>query len=129
MIFILLQSRKTERILKPLVILFAVTMLPLHMFTITLVYRGRNYQLFYQSYFLVLITIVDISVSINAAAEALVYCVVNEDFRQGLIAVLNCCFRCQQTKSRGSRYSFGRSTERSRGTVESKVLDKDETKL
>ena len=124
---LLQQTRKTQRILKPLVILFAVTMLPLHMLTFTLVYWS-NYQ-FVQSYFLILFTIVNISIGINAAADPLVYCVVNEDFRQGLIAVLSRCFRCQQTESRVSRYSSGRSTGQYRGTVESKVLDKDETEL
>ena len=92
---ILIQTRKTQRILKPLVIVFAATMLPLHIFSLAALY----WTVFsHQSYFYVLFTLVNISVAINAAADPIVYCLVNEDFRQEMKASVHCCFRCQYTK-------------------------------
>ena len=73
------QKRKTYRILKPLVILFAVAMLPLNVFRLVLTYRT---DLPFQSYYTVLLTVVVISTAINSAADPMVYCVVNKDFRQ-----------------------------------------------
>jgi len=73
------QKRKTYRILKPLVILFAVAMFPLNVFRLVLTYRT---DLPFQSYYTVLITVVVISTAINSAADPMVYCVVNKDFRQ-----------------------------------------------
>lgn len=73
------QKRKTYRILKPLVILFAVAMFPLNVLRLVLTYRT---DLPFQSYYTVLITVVVISTAINSAADPMVYCVVNKDFRQ-----------------------------------------------
>ena len=42
---ILHQTRKTQRILKPLVILFALTMLPYQMFNLATVYWGETYRI------------------------------------------------------------------------------------
>ena len=73
------QKRKTYRILKPLVILFAVAMLPLNVFRLVLTYRT---DLPFQSYYTVVLTVAVISTAINSAADPMVYCVVNKDFRQ-----------------------------------------------
>lgn len=73
------QKRKTYRILKPLVILFAVAMFPLNVFRLVLTYRT---DLPFQSYYTVLLTVVVISTAFNSAADPIVYCVVNKDFRQ-----------------------------------------------
>lgn len=73
------QKRKTYRILKPLVILFAVAMFPLNVFRLVLTYRT---ELPFQSYYTVLLTLVVTSTAINSAADPMVYCVVNKDFRQ-----------------------------------------------
>ena len=51
----LTQTRKTQRILKPLVILFAVTMLPYQMFMLTMVYWDIFYS---QSYYYIVLFIV-----------------------------------------------------------------------
>ena len=87
---ILIQTRKTQRILKPLVILFAVTMLPYQMFMLTMVYWDT---FSHQSYYYILIVIVSISVATNSAADPLVYCVTNKDFRREIKAALPRCFR------------------------------------
>ena len=102
---ILIQTRKTQRILKPLVIVFAATMLPLQLFSLVTSY----WTLFNsQSYFYVLFTLVNISVAVNAAADPLVYCVVNENFRVEMKAALYGCFRCQNTKTVRERQSLDR---------------------
>ena len=87
---ILIQTRKTQRILKPLVILFAVTMLPYQMFMLTMVYWDTFSR---QSYYYILMAIVSISVATNSAADPLVYCVTNKDFlREIKTALVPRCF-------------------------------------
>lgn len=124
---ILIQTRKTQRILKPLVIVFAATMLPLQIFSLAASY----WTVFYlQSYFYVLFTLVNISVAINAAADPIVYCVVNEDFRLEMKAAMYCCFRCRCTKPVRKRHSLDTMvTVRSRATSNSIVLSNEETNL
>ena len=90
---ILVQTRKTQRILKPLVILFAVTMLPYQMFMLTMVYWDTFYI---QSYYYILIFVMSISVATNSAADPLVYCVTNKDFWREIKAALPHCFRGRQ---------------------------------
>ena len=92
---ILRQTRKTQRILKPLVILFAVTMLPYQTFMLTFVYWDAFRQ---QSYFKILMTVMSISIATNSAADPLVYCVTNKEFRHEVKAALNLCSRgCLKT--------------------------------
>lgn len=125
---ILIQTRKTQGILKPLVIVFAATMLPLQIFALSALY----WTLFNsQSYYYVLFTLVNISVAVNAAADPLVYCVVNEDFRVEMKAVVYGCFRCQNTKSTvRERHSLVTTvTVQSRATSNSMVLCNEETNM
>ena len=125
---ILIQTRKTQRILKPLVIVFAAAMLPLQIFALSALY----WTLFNsQNYYYVLFTLVNISVAVNAAADPLVYCVVNEDFRVEMKAVVYGCFRCQNTKSAArERHSLvTRVTVQSRATNNSMVLCNEETNM
>ena len=124
---ILIQTRKTQRILKPLVIVFAATMLPLQIFS----FAASYWTVFSdQGYFYVLFTLVNISVAINAAADPIVYCVVNEDFRLEMKAAVHCCFRCQYTKPVRKRDSLDTMvTVRSAATSNSIVLSNEETNL
>ena len=101
---ILIQTRKTQRILKPLVILFAVTMLPYQMFMLTMVYWDILHS---QSYYYILIIMVSISVATNSAADPLVYCVTNKDFRREIKATCLHCFRGRQI-ARAPRHTLGR---------------------
>ena len=80
---ILIQTRKTQRILKPLVILFAATMLPYQMFMLTMVYWDILHS---QGYYYILIFVMNILVATNSAADPLVYCVTNKDFRREIKA-------------------------------------------
>lgn len=126
---ILIQTRKTQRILKPLVIVFAATMLPLQLFSLVASYWTLFNR---QSYFYVFFTLVNISVAVNAAADPLVYCVVNENFRVEMKAALYGCFRCQNTKTVRERQSVVSTvTVRSRAKNNSMVLSvtNEETNL
>lgn len=72
------QKSKTYRILKPLVILFALSMFPLTVFRLVLIWTDLPLQ----SYYTLLVTLVVISTVVNSAADPIVYCVVNKEFRQ-----------------------------------------------
>ena len=97
---ILIQTRKTQRILKPLVILFAVTMLPYQMFMLTMVYWDTFNS---QSYYYILLFVLNISV----ASNPLVYCVTNKDFWREIKATCLRCFRGRQI-ARAPRHTLGR---------------------
>ena len=87
---IIIHTRKTQRILKPLVILFAVTMLPYQMFMLAMVHWDTFPR---QSYYYILFFVMGISVATNSAADPLVYCVTNKDFWREIKAALPYCFR------------------------------------
>ena len=87
---ILIQTRKTKRLLIPLVILFAVTMLPYHSFTLLLAYADTNkltLEFLYTSF-----AVVTFCVAINSAADPFVYCIMNNDFRREIKTALSRCF-------------------------------------
>lgn len=79
------QKRKTYRILKPLVILFAVTMFPFTAFRLVLLVWT---DLPLKSYYTIVVTLVVISTVVNSAADPLVYCVVNKEFRREVKSIL-----------------------------------------
>ncbi|XP_078372361.1 neuromedin-U receptor 2-like [Oculina patagonica] len=81
------QKRKTYRILKPLVIVFAVSMFPLTLLRLVLTQRP---DVALQSYYTVLITIMVISTAMNSAADPMVYCIVNKEFRKHVKRLLGC---------------------------------------
>ena len=87
---IIIHTKKTQRILKPLVILFAVTMLPYQMFMLTMVYWDTFSR---QNYYYILLFVMGISVATNSAVDPLVYCVTNKDFWREIKAALPRCFR------------------------------------
>ena len=126
---ILHQTRKTQRILKPLVILFALTMLPYQMFNLAMVYWGETYRFVYQSYYNILLVVVAISVGINSATDPLVYCVVNKDFRREIKTVFPCCFRAHLRKWI-PKNSLDVNNSRSRGTtIDTFIKSQNETAL
>ena len=122
---ILQQTRKTQRILKPLVILFALTMLPLNVFNLVTAYWDR---LFYRNYALLLVSAILVSTTLNSAADPLVYCIVSKEFRAEIKSMLSRCFRRRFGK-RKQRDSTLTNTRRSQGTNESLFDDQNETKL
>ena len=122
---ILQQTRKTQRILKPLVILFALTMLPLNVFNLVTTYWNR---LFYRNYALLLVSAILVSTTANSAADPLVYCIVSKEFRAEIKSMLSRCFRRRFGKHK-QRDSTLMNTRRSQGTNESLLVDQNETKL
>ena len=122
---ILQQTRKTQRILKPLVILFALSMLPLNVFNLVIAYWDR---LFYRNYALLLISAILVSTTLNSAADPLVYCIVSKEFRAEIKSMLSRCFRRRFGKSK-QRDSTLTNTRRSQGTNVSLLDDQNETKL
>ena len=85
LITMLRQKRKTYRILKPLVILFAVSMFPFTAFRLVLTFWV---ELSIKSYYTILLTLVVISTVANSAADPLVYCLVSKEFRQEIKRIL-----------------------------------------
>ena len=122
---ILQQTKKTQRILRPLVILFALTMLPFNVFSLAAAYWDK---LFYQSYLKILIAIVSVSTFTNSAADPLVYCVVSKEFRTEAKSLLPHCFRAHTEKRKQSSSTPSLTkTKRSRDTCESRILAHGET--
>ena len=111
--------------LKPLVILFALTMLPLNVFNLVTAYWDR---FFYQSYALLLVSAILVSTTANSAADPLVYCIVSKEFRTELKSMLSRCFGRRFGKHK-QRDSTMMNTRRSQGTNESLLDDQNETKL
>lgn len=73
------QKRKTYRILTPLVILFAVCMLPLTLLRLVAIFWT---EIAFKPYYTVLLTLMVVSTILNSAADPVIYCVVNREFRQ-----------------------------------------------
>lgn len=122
---ILQQTRKTQRILKPLVILFALTMLPLTVFNLVTAFWDG---VFYQNYVFLLVSVILVSTSVNSAADPLVYCIVSKEFRSEFKSMLSRCFGRRFGKHQ-QRDSTLMNTRRSQGTNESLLDDQNETKL
>ena len=89
---ILIQTRKTKRILKPLVILFAFTMLPYHLFTLLWACADMS-KLPEDLTKADLVVVLTFFVAINSAGDPFVYCIMNNDFRREIKTALSRCFR------------------------------------
>lgn len=97
------QNKRTYRILKPLVILFAVTMFPGTVFRLMLIFWTEFPA---QNYYSIILTLVGSSTVVNSAADPLVYCVVNKEFRREvkrilpghLLGMVNWTFRKRRDK-------------------------------
>ena len=122
---IMQQTKRTQRILKPLVILFALTMLPLNVLNLVIAYWDK---LFLQDYAFLLVSAVYVSTFANSAADPLVYCLVSKEFRAEIKSMLSCCFRRRFGKHK-QRDSTLMNTRRSQGTNESLLDHQNETKL
>ena len=81
------QNIRARKILSPLVVTFAVTMLPLNVFRLTMVFwPGFSGQ----EYFKHLLYGLVFSTTINSAANPVIYSVVSRDFRKGILNNLRC---------------------------------------
>ena len=82
------QNIRARKILSPLVVTFAVTMLPLNVFRLTMVFWPAGFS--GQEYFKHLLYGLVISTTINSAANPIIYSVVSRDFRKGILNNLRC---------------------------------------
>ena len=122
---ILQQTKRTQRILKPLVILFALTMFPLNVFNLVTAYWDK---FFYQNYAFLIMSAVLVSTFTNSAADPLVYCIVSKEFRTEIKSMLSRCLRRRFGRQK-QHDSILMNTRRSAGTNETLLADQDETKL
>ncbi|XP_074632455.1 galanin receptor type 1-like [Acropora palmata] len=88
---IVIQTRKTKRLLVPLVILFFVTMLPYHSFALLLAYADTSK--FSIDFLYNYLAVATFCVAINSAADPFVYYIMNSDFRREIKTSLSRCFR------------------------------------
>ena len=88
------QNRRAKKILTPLVLVFAITMLPLSIFRlIVLFWRAFVKQVYFQS----LLYVVTVFVILNSSTNPIIYSVVSKDFRKGLSNL--CCRHRERTSS------------------------------
>ena len=128
---ILIQTRKTKRILKPLVILFAVTMLPYHSFTLLLAYAGDSILPLDVLY--AYLATVTFCLVLNSAADPFVYCIRNNDFRREIKTALSRCFRGRlvtwRRSFRTANFSNLQISKRSAGITNETFVQTHETHL
>ena len=81
-------NKRAKRILTPLVVVFAVTMLPLSILRVTIVFWP---EIVGKEYYSNVMYAVFVSAIVNSSANAVIYSVVSRDFRKG---INNICCRC-----------------------------------
>ena len=82
------QNNRAKRILTPLVVIFAVTMLPLIILRLILVFWPAIIR---REYYKQLLYSVTVSVIINSSANPVIYSVVSRDFRKGMNNFTHLC--------------------------------------
>ena len=75
------QNAQAKRILSPIVVMFTMTMLPLNVFRLTMVFWPAFSE---KEYFAHLLHAVIVSTIINSAANPVIYSLVSRDFRKGI---------------------------------------------
>ena len=77
------QNSKAQKLLTPIVFVFAISMLPLNLSRVLLVIWD---ELIFSKYFLVMYNVCVLGVVINSASDPLIYSIVSKDFRSELMA-------------------------------------------
>lgn len=80
------QNIRAKKILSPLVVTFAVTMLPLNVFRLTMLLWPAFSE---KEYYIHLLYSVVVSTMTNSAANPVIYSVVSRDFRKGITSLLH----------------------------------------
>lgn len=78
------QNSKAKKILTPIVLVFAISMLPLNVLRVLLIFRE---EFIFHKYFYVVYNVCVIGVIINSASDPFIYSIVSNDFRVELKAV------------------------------------------
>ena len=79
------ENTKAKRILTPLVVTFAVSMLPINVFRLVALYWPRVFLL---KYFWILHNVLVIFTTANSAVNPLIYSIVSREFRRGFMVLL-----------------------------------------
>ena len=80
------QNIRAKKILSPLVLTFAATMLPLNVFRLTMLFWPAFSE---KEYYMHLLNSVVVSTIINSAANPVIYSVVSRDFRKEITSLLH----------------------------------------
>ena len=81
------QNIRAKKVLSPLVVIFAVTMLPLNVFRLAMVFWPAFSE---QKHFAYLLNAMVVSTIINSAANPVIYSVVSRNFGKGMLNHLLC---------------------------------------
>ena len=124
------QSKKTTRILTPLVILFAVTMLPLNSLRVLLLIIPAFWT---KSYYNLIVGQVIVFVLINSSANPLVYYIVSQEFKDAFKKIFNSMtnknfFRDMCRKTRAS-FGISNVTEQEEQTFQLTSNNNSQVKL
>ena len=101
------QSKKTTRILTPLVILFALTMLPLNSLRVLLLITPTFWT---KSYYNLIMGQVSVFVLINSSANPLVYYIVSQEFKDAFKKIFKSLTNKNYFRDRCRRASLGISS-------------------
>lgn len=80
------QNSKAKKVLTPIVLVFTISMLPLNVLRVLLLFWE---EIAFEKYFLLIYNVCVIGVVINSAADPLIYSIVSKDFRSELKEVLS----------------------------------------
>ena len=80
------QNNRAKKILTPLVVTFAVTMLPVNVFRVTTVVWPAFEE---QEYYAYLVYTMIVLTFINSAANPVIYSLVSKDFRRGIYSLFH----------------------------------------
>lgn len=80
------QNSKAKRVLTPIVLVFTISMLPLNVLRVLLLFWE---EIAFEEYFLLIYNVCVIGVIINSAADPMIYSIVSKDFRSELKEVLS----------------------------------------
>jgi len=111
-------NKRAKRILTPLVVVFAVTMLPLSILRVTIVFWP---EIIGKEYYSNLIYTVFVFAIVNSSANPVIYSVVSRDFREG-IKNLSC--RCSWENLVSVRITRLISQSRCRSSSRSRSLSR-----
>lgn len=89
-------SKKSRKILTPLVVIFAISMLPLNALRVVLCFFP---QITSWGYYRLLLNICSLFTIINSALDPFVYTIVSKDFREGLKQLFTNCPLAQQVQN------------------------------